>query len=88
MKELLQAIRADDRAAARRSLSRWPEFAKKPQVVLEAARFERAGILELRLSAGADPNAACRTYRQGRRTRSRSYAHPPPEPGGALLDGL
>ncbi len=63
MKDLLEAIRADDRAAARRSISRWPEFAAKPQVVLEAARFARAEILELLLDAGADPNAPWRSYR-------------------------
>ncbi|MCE9593769.1 MAG: ankyrin repeat domain-containing protein [Planctomycetes bacterium] len=57
MKELVEAIRADSTAAAKKIVAREPELAKKPQVVLDVARFARAEILEALLAAGGDRDA-------------------------------
>lgn len=63
MLPMIEALRARDLASLRDLVASDPKTAKKPQVVVEAARLADLSALEVLLKAGADPNAIHRGYR-------------------------
>src|SRR5262249_15535824 len=63
MRAILDAIKNGDAAPLRAALERDPRLARKPQLILDAARWANGPALALLLRHGADPNASWRGYR-------------------------